>query len=66
MASKQELAKKAQNYRDKPEWPECRNCKHFISEKIDVFTEKNMWCNIGMFKVMKLGTCDSHEPMPKG
>ena len=60
--SKQQDAKVAQNYRDKPEWPECRNCANFSSDVIDGFTEKNMRCSLGGFKVMKLGTCDKHVP----
>lgn len=60
--SKQSDAKAKQNYRDKPGWPECRNCVHFSSDTTDLFVEKDMRCTIGNFKVMKLGTCDKHEP----
>ena len=69
--SKQSDAKAKQNYRDKPEWPECRNCKFFASDEVrkyseysgnDYVEEKNLRCTIGGFKVMKLGTCDKHQP----
>ena len=65
--SKQQDKRIMQNYRDKPVWPECRNCEHFKSDKVDVqgtgwVEEKNLRCGLGLFKVAKLGTCDRHEP----
>ena len=66
--SKQSDAKEKQNYRDKPKWPECRNCIHFMSDEFkDQHTgwtsEANIRCNLGGFKVLKMATCDKHEPM---
>ncbi len=65
--SKQEEAKKSQNYRAKPEWQECRYCLYFRSDKVEMpaaggggtyVEEKNLRCFLGGFKVAKLGTCD--------
>ena len=65
--SKQSDAKIAQRYDDKPVWKECRNCKHFASDKSTPYAsgyieEKNLRCTLGGFSVKKLATCRKHEP----
>ena len=66
--SKQLDAKRFQGYRERPLQPECRNCRHFVSDKIDDGTgwieEKNFRCTLGKFAVKKLATCDKHETKP--
>jgi len=66
--SKQKRAKETQRWRHKPEWPVCGNCRHFTSEQVPTeyagqtyWTEKNMRCSVGGFKVGKTDTCDEHE-----
>ena len=71
--SKQSDAKADQNYREKPVWRECRNCRHFSLDRVpqkseytdsEWIDEKNLRCTLGNFAVKKLATCDKHERMP--
>lgn len=63
--SKVKRLKSQMGWEKKPEWPECRNCKHFKSDHVILPTgwdaEKNLRCIVGNFKTWRTSTCRQHE-----
>lgn len=69
--SKQSELKLLMDYKEKPVFPICSNCKHYQSEMIttnnfgkDWVQEKNIRCELGGFAIKKQATCNKHQFKP--
>ena len=58
-----------QGYREKPEWPVCKNCMFYRCQKTTVdgayggeyVIEKDKHCSLAGFTVKLTATCDHHQ-----